>query len=118
MTFTDDEIETIKALISDHGCDYGLSADWSKIQALGEKLGCLDPIPEPTAEQLERDRQFRESPNGIAMTEMLKRSNDAMAAMMLEQKSDFNFFRDVAWGTKKIKPGDVVRLNLPDDFKA
>lgn len=99
--FTDEEIETIKALILDHGCDYP-STDWDKIQALGEKLGCLDPVPVPTPEQLERDRLFSESPEGKMMAEMFSRCAVYAANDLLERKADFDFTRDVAWGIKQL----------------
>lgn len=45
MTFTDDEIETIKALLEDWGFEYALSADRDKVIALARRLG-LDGLAE------------------------------------------------------------------------
>jgi len=39
MTFTEDEIETIKALLEDWGFEYSLSADREKVIALAQRLG-------------------------------------------------------------------------------
>ena len=38
MQFTSDEIETIKALITDWGFEYSLRADRDKVMALKEKI--------------------------------------------------------------------------------
>lgn len=113
MIFTDDEIETIKALILECGSDCP-DVNWDKRQALGEKLGCLDPIPEPTEEELQRRKEFRESPTGVMLTGMFSRCVNYAARDLIEQQADFNFARDVFWGTKEIKPGDVLRIKLPE----
>lgn len=42
MTFTDDEIETIKALLEDWGWEYALTADRYKVIALAKRLGLDD----------------------------------------------------------------------------
>lgn len=41
--FSDDEIETIKAMVRDHGWEYGHVSDRAKVVALGHKLGMSIP---------------------------------------------------------------------------
>lgn len=41
--FSDDEVETIKAMVRGHGWEYGHVSDRAKVLALGRKLGMTTP---------------------------------------------------------------------------
>lgn len=134
MQFTDQEIETIKALIRDHGCDYSLETDSAEYQALGEKLGVLAPEPIPTAEELaeqaKRREEFAKSPMGLIMSEMLTRSNKYMAGIIARDMEIFqsNVENGFQWPVRLINPdgstedvpintvGSTLRIRLPNDY--
>lgn len=78
MQFTDDETETIKALIEDRGFEYSLTSDFDKVWALGVKLGIREPILPPTKEELKRQEEFRNSPMGLKLSEVFKKSNEEL----------------------------------------
>jgi hypothetical protein len=105
MQFTDDEIETIKALIEDRGFEYSLTSDDDKVWALGVKLGIREPVLPPTEEELRKREEFRNSPMGLKLSEMLSQSNEELKKLNEECKSNFDFMSDVQWGTKIISPG-------------
>jgi len=46
ITFTEDEIETIRKLIFDWGFEYNLAADGIKVRALVEKIGAFEYVKE------------------------------------------------------------------------
>lgn len=105
MQFTDDELETIKALIEDHGFEYSLTADFDRVWALGVKLGIREPILPLTEEELKKRAEFANSPLGLKISKMLSQSNEELKKLKANWKSDFDFARDVSWGTKIISPG-------------
>lgn len=105
MQFTDDEIETIKALIEDRGFEYSLTSDSDKVWALGVKLGIREPILPPTEEELRKQEEFRNSPMGLKLSEILKQSNEELKKLNEQYKSDFDFCNSILWGTKIISPG-------------
>ncbi len=113
MQFTDDEIETIKDLLRDHGSDYGLQTDSSKHNKLGAKLGLWeadpDPTPEELAEQERKRKEFAETPMGKIMTEMFKRSNEAFAR-------DFKLFGDDIEYYNGVQIGTDLKIKLPNDY--
>lgn len=47
LELTDDEMETVKALLEDWGWEYGLTADRAKVVALMRRLG-LDNLAKDT----------------------------------------------------------------------
>jgi hypothetical protein len=113
MQFTDDEIETIKELILDCGNDCP-SVNWDKRQALGEKLGVLEPEKPPTEEELARRKAFQESPLGIQVQEMFKRTNEYMVKSFLEQQDTFKLMTGENWSDSEAK---MLKIRFPKDFK-
>jgi hypothetical protein len=105
MQFTDDEIETIKALIEDRGFEYSLTSDDDKVWALGVKLGIREPILPPTEEELKRREEFKNSPLGLKISEILNQSNEKLKKLNEQYKSGFDFTSGITWGTKTISPG-------------
>lgn len=114
MQFTDDEIETIKSLIEDHGFDYGLEADFRKVEKLGEKLGLWiatpDPTPEKLAEQEIKRKEFVESEFGKIMIGVFKQANENIAKQMLEWDKDNLFTSD------QFTIGSSLKVRLPVDY--
>lgn len=134
MQFTDQEIETIKALIRDHGCDYSLETDSVEYQALGERLGVLDPepvsTPEELAEQAKRRAEFENSPMGIILRECWAVTNKRFAEALAQ---DMKFWQSDAengyqWPIRLINPDgstkeapintvrSTLRIRLPNDY--
>lgn len=126
MQFTDQEIETIKTLIRDHGCDYSLETDSAEYQALGEKLGVLEPEREMTPEELKRQEEFANSPMGIAMRGMFETANKKMVELIGKEFLDRQFWEGEQWptsflqispdGITKEVPINLVRVRLPKDY--
>lgn len=114
FNLTDDEFETLRDLFSDHGSDCPYT-DSDKLQALGEKLGILQPIPEPTPEELKRREEFRNSPYGLMMSELMKSANATMARMLIDQQRDSAFMSGEQWG-KDAKIGTTLKIRLPADY--
>lgn len=110
MQFTNDEIETLKEILSDWGSDCP-SADYAKVQAIGVKLGVWEKEKPPTEEELKRREEFVNSPLGRQIQETIKRSNDKMAEILLEQQKDYMFFAGEQWPV-----GTVLKIKLPDDW--
>lgn len=77
MQFTDDEIETIKDIINEHGSDCP-GTDYDKVQELKYKLE-LDKrsTPEEVAEQEKRRKEFAESDLGKLTIARFERNNAA-----------------------------------------
>lgn len=71
MQFTDDEIETLKEILSDWGSDMPC-ADYAKVKALGVKIGVWEEEKPPTEEELKRREEFINSPYGLLMSKLLK----------------------------------------------
>lgn len=109
ISFTDDEIETIKSLISDHGHD-DPDTDYNKILELEYKLGLsVRPTDEEIIEQERRRKEFVESPYGKQMMEIFKISD----SYLIRQLENFNSV-DVLYGTKNLI-GSTLRIRLPND---
>jgi hypothetical protein len=109
MEFSEQEIETIKELLRDHGSDCPC-ADSSAIQALGEKLGVYEPEKPPTEEELKRREELANSPAGKMMRELINATNQAYAASLAEQITANSFFDGEQW------EGGRFRIKLPNDF--
>lgn len=107
----DDEYETLKDIFNDWGSDCP-SVDTNKFQALGEKLGILEPIPEPTEEELKRREEFRNSDAYKQITELMKSSNhflENMAKDLINRKP-----LEILYGQLKINPN--IKIRLPNDY--
>lgn len=109
MQLTDQDIETIKELLRDHGSDFP-NADCAAVQALGEKLGVYEPELPPTAEELKRREEFVKSPMGIAMKEMFAVWNRYMAELAIIELMDGKFWISDA------ENGSTLRIKLPNDY--
>lgn len=108
ITFTDDEIETIKSIISEHGSDCP-GTDSDKVLELEYKLGLsVRPTAEEIAEQERKRKEWAESPYGKQMTEILNASNYLI--------SDIYTNVDVLFGVKDFKIGSTLRIRLPNDY--
>lgn len=113
MQFTDDEIETIKDIINEHGCDCP-GTDFDKVQELKYKLG-LDkrPTPEEIAEQERRRKEFAESDLGKLTIAAFERST----ALFLEQQKEWHkdnvFINSEQWDGKI---SSQLRIRLPTDY--
>jgi len=115
MTFTDDEIETIKSLICEWGSDCP-NTDSDKVQELKYKLSLEKrPTPEEIAEQEERNLIFRESPFAKQMAEILNNQNSYMEKMAQDLTRDNAFFTGVQWGNKDLV-GSALKIRLPKDY--
>lgn len=98
MQFTDDEIETIKLLIDERGYDDPTS-DFEKVWALGVKLGVREPVIPPTEEELKRREEFRNSPIGLKISELLSSSNQYLIDL------DKQYSIDVLYGSVRLPSG-------------
>lgn len=107
----DDEYETLKDIFNDWGSDCPYT-DTNKRQALGEKLGILDPIPEPTEEELKRREEFRNSPYGLLMSKMMTSVNYSMDEMLKNNV----FMRGSQWDSNDTKIGTTLKIRLPNDY--
>lgn len=102
MQFTDDEIETIKALIEDHGFEYSLQADADKVWALGVKLGILNPVVAPTEEELKRNKEFINGEIGSEIIKLMNKSNVYLKELDQQYKDAVLFGTGVQWDNKII----------------
>ncbi len=68
----------------------------------------------PTPEEIERNRQFAESPLGKACIGMFKRANDKFVKELTEQKSAAEFFAAEQWASREI--GTTLKIRLPNDY--
>lgn len=112
MQFTDEEIEIIKEVFSDWGSDCPW-ANYDKVRAIGVKLGIWEEKKPPTEEELARRKAFQESPLGIQMQEMFKRTNEMMVKSFLEQQEAVNLFKGEQWTDNEAKE---LRIRFPKDF--
>lgn len=110
MQFTDDEIEIIKEVFSDWGSDCP-SADYSKVHAIGVKLGVWEEEKPPTEEELRKRKEFQESPLGKQIQELFSRSNDYMKKYADDVMRDNVFFSGEQWPV-----GTTLKIKLPDDW--
>lgn len=112
MQFTDQEIETIKSLLLDHGSDCP-DTDSDAVQALGEKLGVREPIQPPSAEELKRREEYAKSPAGKMMNELIATTINNMAR---------NLANDIFTTPKLINQigsdgvKSTLRIRLPNDY--
>lgn len=113
INLTDDEFETLRSLFDDYGSDCPCT-DSEKLQALGEKLGIVEPVPPPTEEELRRREEFCNSPYGRLMSELFKQSNEFMALTAAEAMKDNAFMRGTQWPKGKI--GTTLRVRLPSNY--
>ncbi len=101
---TDDEFQTLKDIFDDWGndCPY---TDTKKRQALGEKLGIFEPIPEPTPEELKRREEFAEK-----MKPIMEASNYLLEGMIKKNI-------DILYGKKEWSPiGTKLKIRLPNNY--
>ncbi len=106
MQFTDDEIETIKSIILEHGCDCP-GTDSDKVKELEYKLGLsIRPTPEELAAHEKRMQEWRESDSGKAFVQALSYHNHLL--------EDISGTPDVLFGSMKI--GSQLRIRLPNDY--
>jgi hypothetical protein len=102
IELTDEEFETLKNVFDDWGSDCP-DTDVAKWRTLGEKLGFIEPIPEPTAEEIKRREEFAKS-----MRPILEASNHLLEGITFKPI-------DVLFGQTKI--GSTLRIKLPNDYK-
>ncbi len=116
---TDDEFQTLKDIFDDWGSDCPYT-DTNKRQALGEKFGILEPIPEPTPEELKRREEFKNSEFGLFISKMFSDCNSTMSKMAAEAMKDNAFVQGIQWpdefGKEGAKIGSVLRIKLPRDY--
>lgn len=114
--FTDDEIETVKEIICEHGSDCP-STDWEKVQELKYRLGLEKrPTPEELAEIERRRKEFAESATGKIFAELMAQTNENIAAQLLEQEKQNIFFAGEQWDKENFKIGSTLRIKLPIDY--
>lgn len=104
MQFTDDEIETIKEVLSDWGSDMPC-ADYNKVQAIGIKLGVWEEEKPPIEEEIKKQEEFRNSPLGLEISKRLNQSNEEFKKLNEQWNLDFELMRGIQWGTKLISSG-------------
>lgn len=117
MEFTEEEIETIKDIINEHGFDCP-GTDYNKVLELQYKLGLrIRPTPEEIVEQEKRRKEFAESDLGKLSAAMFERSN----VLFLEQQKEWEkdqLFIDaggIQW-PDNFKIGSTLRIRLPSDY--
>jgi hypothetical protein len=87
---TDDEYSTLREIFYDHGSDCPVTCS-EHYQALGEKLGILEAIPEPTEEELKRREEFRNSEAGQLISKIFSDCNSLMSKMAADIMKDNAF---------------------------
>lgn len=119
FSLTDDEYKTLSQIFDDVGNDCP-NVDSDKMQALGEKLGILKPIPPPTPEELKRREEFANSDFGKAISRLFANANEHIAKALLEHEADLGFVmsdrtNNYQW-PENLKIGDTFRIRLPKDY--
>jgi hypothetical protein len=110
IEFTDEEIEIIKEIICDWGCDCP-DTDYNKVLELEYKLGLRErPTPEQIAEQERKYKEFAESLNGKLMAEILKSNNHLL------NNIDMNAKVDVLYGSLDMSISSKLKIRLPNDY--
>lgn len=109
MQLTDQDIETIKELLRDHGSDCP-SADCAAVQALGEKLGVYEPELPPTAEELKRREERANSPFAKLMKDAQRGLIESMGKQLLTK----TLFDEPQ---VNVKIGSTLRIRLPHDYQ-
>lgn len=102
---TNDEFETLKDIFNDHGSDCPYT-DSAKLQALGEKIGILEPIPEPTEEELKRREEFAKR-----MRPILEASNYLLEGVIKDLIKP-----NILYGEMKLPIGTTLRIKLPNGY--
>ena len=109
--FTDDEIETIKSLISEWGSDCP-DTDSDKVQELRYKLGLsIRPTTEEIAAREKRYDEIRNSPYGKQMAEIMSASNQ-----YLEKMAEDILGPNVLFDKTDFKIGSTLRIKMPTDY--
>lgn len=124
IELSDDEIEILCDVFNGYGCNC-LSGDTNKIQVLAERLGIWKPGTPPTEEELKRREEFAKSPYGKLILDLIQRSNEHMAPMMLnmtlkvydDNKNVFIDYGGKEWSNENVKIGSTLRIRLPNDYK-
>lgn len=110
---SDEEFETLRDIFNEHGCDCP-SVDCGQFQALGEKFGILEPIPEPTEEELKKREEFKNSPFALKMTELFKQTNKLLVQKFIEEQKEWKWWDEKNWGDLKV--GTKLKIKLPNDY--
>ncbi len=124
MQFTDEEIETIKEVFQDWGndCPY---TNYDKVHAIGVKLGIWEEEKPPTEEELQRRKEFAESPMGVVMSKMFKRANDYYTKPVLEKNEALKFMKGDAanhfqwpeeFAKESVKIGSKLKIRMTSDY--
>lgn len=109
---TDEEYQTLKDIFDDWGSDCPYT-DCDKRQALGEKLGILEPIPPPTEEELKKQEEFRNSPTGLMLAALMKQSNHFMQKIAEDLIKDNAFMSGEQW---EDKIGTELKIRIPNNY--
>lgn len=112
MQFTDDEIEILKEILSDWGSDMPC-ADYSKVHAIGVKLGVWEEEKPPTEEELKRWEEFANSPYGLFMSKVFNQSNEYFDKIAQDVMRDNAFVFGEQWSDKI---DTTLKIKLPDDW--
>jgi len=115
MNFTDQDIETIKELLRDHGSDCP-GADSDAVQALGEKLGVYQPELPPTAEELKRWEERAKDPMWIVLSQMMSSMNAHLAQSIADDITRDSPFLSALSANSDEKIGSTLRIRLPNDY--
>ena len=115
-TFTDDEIETIKELISDWGSDCPF-ANHERVRLLAEKLGVWEPEEPPTEEELARREAFRNSPLGILSRKLFAQSIANAVKFNSQWLNDLKFVKSNDDGNYQwpVKIVSQLKIKLPGE---
>lgn len=111
ITLTDDEFKILKEIFYDHGSDCPCTCS-EDFQALGEKLGILEPIPEPTEEELKRREEFKNSPYGLLMSKMLVQTNKEMAKFLIDGLKENAFLKNIK---TDLPIGTKIKIRFPNN---
>lgn len=116
IELTDDEFNTLHEAFNDVGCDCP-GVDWDKFKALGVKFGFWEAEKPPTEEELKRAEEWRNSPSGKLMSDLMKQSNEMSINMAYEYVKDVSFMNGPEWEWSKDTFGFVLRTRLPNDYQ-
>lgn len=109
--FTDDEIETIKSLICNHGSDCP-GTDYQKVLELSYKLGLEQrPTPEELEAEEKRNKEFRESELGKRLAELFTITNVQSEKLYNRIIEDNIFCKNIQWPI-----GSELKIKLPNDY--
>lgn len=114
MQFTDEEIETIKEIICEHGSDCPYT-DSNKILALQIKLGLKKNYSNWSPEDAARRMEFKNSPFAQQMSKLFADANSYADKVVADILNDKNFFCGEQWD-KASKIGSELRIRLPIEY--